>query len=172
MKPSEVVNAYLAAYTAGDVDRAASLVSEDFAFEGPMQATAGRTALRKIVAHVAATARGHRVLRQWQDGDEVSTLYQFNLETGAGPTSLLISEWNTVRDGQVASSFMVFDTGPFRGASQTNATVRDPVCGRTVDPLTAAAQRRYGQCDYYFCAEACADAFDANPEQHLAPCRP
>jgi hypothetical protein len=127
-KPSEVVNAYLTSYTSGDVDRAASFVSEDFAFQGPMRATAGRTALRKIVAHVAATARGHRVLRQWQDGDEVCTLYQFNFETCAEPASLLISEWNTVRDGQVASSLMVFDTGPFRGAGQTNGTVRDPVC--------------------------------------------
>jgi hypothetical protein len=81
-----------------------------------MQATAGRTALRKIVAHVAPNARGHRVLRQWQDGDDVCTLYQFDVEADAAMTSLLVSEWNTVRGGQVASSFMVFDTGRFRGA--------------------------------------------------------
>ena len=74
MKPSEIVNSYLTGYTSGDVDRAASLVSEDFSFQGPMQATAGRSALRRIVAHVAANARGHRVLRQWQDGDDVCTL--------------------------------------------------------------------------------------------------
>lgn len=136
MSPSEVVNAYLAAYTSGDVDRAASLVSEDFAFQGPMQATAGRSALRKIVAHVVSNPRRHRVLRQLHDGDEVCTLHQFNIETGAGPRSVLISEWNTVRGEQVASSLMVFDTGPFRSAGQT---------------------------------ETCADAFDANAEQHPAP---
>ena len=64
VKPFEIVNAYLAAYTCGDVDRAASLVSEDFSFQGPTQATAGRSAVRKFVAHVAANARGHQVLRQ------------------------------------------------------------------------------------------------------------
>ena len=168
VKPFEIVNEYLAAYTCGDVDRAAWLVSEDFSFKGPMQATAGRSALNKIVAHVAGSSRGHRVLRQWQDGDDVCTLYQFNVGTGAKATSVLVSEWNTVRGGLVASSLMVFDTGPFRGAGKANATVIDPVCGMTLDRATAAAHRRYGQRDYYFCAETCAEAFDANPEHHLA----
>jgi Cu+-exporting ATPase len=169
MEPSDVVNEYLTAYTSGDVDRAASLVSEDFSFQGPMQATAGRSALRQIVAHVAASARGHRVLRQWQDGDEVCTLYQFSVATEAEAFSVLVSEWNTVRGGQVASSLMVFDTRPFRGAGKANATVVDPVCGMTLDRATAAARRRYGRRDYYFCAATCADAFDAKPEHHLAP---
>ena len=89
MKPVEVVNAYLAAYTSGEVDRAASLVSEDFSFHGPMQATAGRSALRKIAAHVAANARGHRVLRQWQDDNEVCTIYQLRVGTGSESTWVL-----------------------------------------------------------------------------------
>jgi YHS domain-containing protein/ketosteroid isomerase-like protein len=172
VKPAEIVNAYLAAYTSGDVDRAASLVSENFFFQGPMQTTAGTSALRKIVAHVAANARGHRVLRQWQDGDEVCTIYQLSAETDTEATSVLVSEWNTVRGGQVASSLMLFDTGPFRGARKANATVVDPVCGMIIDPATAAAHRRHGQRDYYFCAETCADAFDANPEHHLATHQP
>jgi hypothetical protein len=127
MKPSDTVNEYLTAYTSGDVDRAASLVSENFSFQGPMQATTDLSALRKLVTHVAASARGHRVLRQWQDGDEVCTLYQFHVETDAQALSVLVSEWNTVRGGRVASSLMVFDTGPFRGAGKANATVVDPV---------------------------------------------
>jgi hypothetical protein len=123
--PAEIVNAYLAAYTSGDVDRAASLVSEDFSFHGPMHATAGRSSLRRIVAHVAANVRGHRVLRQWQDGDEVCTICQLSVGTGSEAPSVLVSEWNTVRRGQLASSFMLFDTGPFRGAGNANATPVD-----------------------------------------------
>ena len=137
-----------------------------------MQATAGRSALRKIVAHVKANARGHRVLRQWQDGDDVCTIYEFKFHTDGDATSLLVSDWNTVRSGQVASSLMIFDTGRFRGAGQGSATVVDPVRGMTIDPATAAAQRRYGQRDYYFSAKTCADAFDANPKHHLAPGSP
>jgi hypothetical protein len=113
---AELVNTYLAAYTSGDVETAASLVSEDFSFQGPMQATVGREALREMVAHVAGNARGCRVLRQLQDGDEVCSLYEFNVETTGGLSSVLVSEWNTVRGGQVASSLIVFDTAPFRPA--------------------------------------------------------
>lgn len=63
---------------------------------------------------------------------------------------------------------MAFDTGRFRGADQGSGSVVDPACGMTVDPATAAAHRRYGLRDYYFCAETCAEAFDADPEHHLA----
>ena len=171
-QPAEIVNSYLTAYASGDVDRAASLVSEDFSFQGPMQATAGRSALRKIVAHVAANVRRHRVLYQWQDGDEVCTIYQLSVETGREAMSVLVSEWNTVRRGQLASSFMLFDTGPFRVAGNANATLVDPVCGMTVDPATTAAHRRHAGRDYYFCGDTCAEAFDASPQHHLAPHQP
>ena len=77
MTAAQVVNDYLVAYTAGDVETAASLVSEDFSFQGPMQMTVGREGLSKMVAHVAANARGCRLLRQLQDGDDVSSLYEF-----------------------------------------------------------------------------------------------
>ena len=146
-QPAEIVNSYLTAYTSGDVDRAASLVTEDFSFRGPTQATAGRSALRKIVAHVAANVRGHRVLHQWQDGDEVCTIYQLSVEMGNEATSLLVSEWNKVRGWQVASSLMLFDTGPFRRAGKSSAGLVDPVCGMTVDHAAAVAHRRYGERD-------------------------
>ena len=114
MTAAQVVNDYLRAYTSGDVDTAASLVSEDFSFRGPMRTTVGREALKGMVAHVASGARGSRILRQWQDRDEVCSIYEFDVETSAGSTAVLITEWNTVRDGKVAASLMVFDTGPFR----------------------------------------------------------
>ena len=168
MTAAQLVNDYLDAYTNGDVETAASLVSEDFSFQGPMQATVGRDALKKMVAHVASGARGCRILRQWQDGNEVCSVYEFNVDTGTGPTSVLVSEWNTVSDGQVASSLMVFDTGPFRPAARGGAEIIDPVCGMRVDPATAAAHRNHAARDYYFCSEACAEGFDANPERYLA----
>ena len=64
MTAAKVVNEYLDAYTSGDVETAASLVSEDFSFHAPMQASVGRDALRRMVAHVAPNARGCRILRE------------------------------------------------------------------------------------------------------------
>ena len=97
-------------------ETAASLVSEDFSFQ-PDAGDRRQGRSQKMMAHVASGARGCRILRQWQEGNEVCSLYEFNVETGTGPTSVLVSEWNTVSDGQVASSLRVFDTGPFRPAA-------------------------------------------------------
>lgn len=169
MSAAQLVNQYLDAYTSGDVDTAASLVSENFSFQGPMQESIGRDSLREMVAHIAPAARGCRMLRQWQDDDEVCSLYEFNVETDTGPTSILVSEWNTVRDGQVASSLMVFDTGPFRAAPRDQGQSTDPVCGMTVDPATAAAHRSHRDHDYYFCNEGCAELFDTAPDRYLTP---
>ena len=41
------------------------------------------------------------------------------------------------------------------------ALVVDPVCGMSVDPASAAAHRTYEGADYWFCATACAERFDA-----------
>jgi YHS domain-containing protein len=45
-------------------------------------------------------------------------------------------------------------------------TVRDPVCGMTIDPQTAAGKSEYKGQTYYFCAPGCKQTFDANPEKY------
>src|SRR5258707_1468287 len=44
---------------------------------------------------------------------------------------------------------------------------RDPVCGMTVDPATAAAHLEHHGDTYYFCAKSCAQKFSASPEKYL-----
>ncbi len=44
---------------------------------------------------------------------------------------------------------------------------KDPVCGMTVDPKTAAGQSEFNGQIYYFCALGCKKSFDANPEKYL-----
>ena len=41
--------------------------------------------------------------------------------------------------------------------------VKDPVCGMEIDAATAAGSSEYEGVTYYFCAEACKTAFDAEP---------
>src|SRR5690242_15877904 len=53
--------------------------------------------------------------------------------------------------------------------SQVTKTAIDPVCGMTVDPERAAAVREYGGKQYFFCCPHCAQKFEANPQQYLAP---
>ncbi|HKB35989.1 MAG TPA: YHS domain-containing protein, partial [Gemmataceae bacterium] len=46
-------------------------------------------------------------------------------------------------------------------------SVKDPVCGMTVNPATAAASFEYQGQKYYFCNPSCAQRFRADPERYL-----
>lgn len=52
------------------------------------------------------------------------------------------------------------------GDSAANVA-KDPVCGMTIDPSTAAVTREYGGVTYYFCNLGCADKFAQNPAAYL-----
>jgi YHS domain-containing protein len=43
---------------------------------------------------------------------------------------------------------------------------RDVVCGMTVDPAKAPATSVYNGQTYYFCAKACKNKFDADPQKY------
>jgi YHS domain-containing protein len=45
---------------------------------------------------------------------------------------------------------------------------RDPVCGMTVSPETAAGSAEYEGETYYFCSSGCRTAFGLKPEAFLA----
>lgn len=57
--------------------------------------------------------------------------------------------------------------GHTAGVDQS-APAKDPVCGMSVDPATAAATREYNGTAYYFCNPGCAAKFEQNPTQYLA----
>ncbi len=48
-------------------------------------------------------------------------------------------------------------------------TVKDPVCGMTVDPATAKYRTEHDGATYYFCSEGCLKKFTADPQRYLAP---
>jgi Cu+-exporting ATPase len=46
---------------------------------------------------------------------------------------------------------------------------RDPVCGMSVNPATAAGQAQHAGQTYYFCSRHCAERFTADPARYLRP---
>ena len=46
-------------------------------------------------------------------------------------------------------------------------SVVDPVCGMSVNPETAKIKAFIEGRNYYFCAEGCRKAFEANPEKYI-----
>jgi Cu+-exporting ATPase len=51
--------------------------------------------------------------------------------------------------------------------SASNATVRDPVCGRSVDPATSQHRFDLGRETYHFCSAGCRTKFAADPKAYL-----
>ena len=49
------------------------------------------------------------------------------------------------------------------------ATVKDPVCGMSVDPATAKHRTEHAGEAYYFCSAGCRTKFEADPQRYLAP---
>ncbi|HXF40974.1 MAG TPA: heavy metal-binding domain-containing protein, partial [Blastocatellia bacterium] len=70
---------------------------------------------------------------------------------------------------QRQNSLNVIDSS---GSRDPDALAKDPVCGMTVDPNTAAASFDYRGKTYYFCSKDCSAKFQASPEKYLAPTLP
>ena len=43
---------------------------------------------------------------------------------------------------------------------------KDPVCGETIDPGRALARTEHAARLYYFCSEACKEAFSRDPQRY------
>ncbi|HZD03210.1 MAG TPA: nuclear transport factor 2 family protein [Actinomycetes bacterium] len=110
MSPADVFRAYLERFTSGDVDGAAELLADEFSFNGPILQAAGKAEFLAGSGTAAAIARGCHIHRQWVDGDEVCSIYDFAVETPAGAGSIPMAEWCVVRDGRLVSSRLLFDT--------------------------------------------------------------
>jgi len=116
---AKIANEYLKAFYSGDVAGARATVTEDFSFTGPFVQTSSRDAFFQSAAPLARIVRGHRLLKQWDDGDDVCSFYELNLETPAGKGAVLMSEWHTVRRSKLVSARVVFDTAAFRALVPT-----------------------------------------------------
>jgi Cu+-exporting ATPase len=58
------------------------------------------------------------------------------------------------------------DTAP--ESSQPLETVKDPVCGMTINPNKAFARQEHAGKTYYFCSGHCREKFRAEPERYAA----
>lgn len=114
MSPTALVNRYLASFYSGDFATARELVASDFHFKGPFVEASDRDAYFASAARLAPVVKGHRLLRQWEEHDDVCSIYEVDLETPAGKGTVVMSEWHTVRDDRLRSARIVFDTGAFR----------------------------------------------------------
>lgn len=111
LTPSRLVTTFLQAFMSGDTAKASAMASEDFAFQAPMhRGPGGKQAYFAGAQAKARFIHDFRILHQWAQGEEVSTLYELDIRTSEGTATLAMSEWHTVRDGRIRSTYMVFDS--------------------------------------------------------------
>jgi SnoaL-like domain len=110
----EVLTTYLDKFTAGNIDAVSQYIAEEFSFKGPILQTEGKQAfLEGLNPDLFNIMRGYTMLRQFEEGNEVCSIYEMHFETPVGKGSVLFAEWNHVADGQLTTSRVVFDTGAF-----------------------------------------------------------
>lgn len=114
MSSAKLVNRYLGAFYSGDFDAARRLVVDDFHFKGPFVETTNREAYFIAAAPLARVVRGHRLIRQWEENDQVCSIYDVSLETSVGRGTVTMCEWNTADKDLIRSGRVILDTAEFR----------------------------------------------------------
>ena len=46
--------------------------------------------------------------------------------------------------------------------------VKDPVCGREIEPATAYSKTEYDNEMFYFCSKHCSEEFNKNPKKYTS----
>lgn len=106
-----LVRRYLDAFTGGRWGEVEQLLTDDFTLVGPDSTIEGRDALLAAGENLLPMMRGHRMLRQWEDGEDVCSFYEFRMESPAAAITAPMTEWNTIRDGRIVRGRLLFDTG-------------------------------------------------------------
>lgn len=110
MSNAEIFRAYLERFAGGDVTGAADLLADEFTFDGPILQAKDKAEFLAGSTAAAAMARGCTIHRQWADGEDVCSVYDFNIQTPAGAGAIPMAEWSVIRDGKLVSSRLLFDT--------------------------------------------------------------
>lgn len=115
----DVVNRYLelTGSAHADLAAAATLLTDDVAFTGPLMSTVGRDAYVALLEQFLAAHVSTRVLRQFADGDEACSIDELTVRTPAGGTvTLAMAEWFRLRDGRIAEHTLFYDPREFAAA--------------------------------------------------------
>lgn len=109
-----LVNHYLDAFYTGDFDTAGLVLADEFSFRGPFIEATGKESFLTSADGLRRIVKGHRLLRQWEDGNEVASIYELRIETPVGAGAVTMSEWHVACDGKLISALVLFDTAAFR----------------------------------------------------------
>ncbi len=93
------------------------LVARGITFEGPLMKLNGATEYLSTVGPFLKFHMGMRMLRQFEEGDHVCSIYEMTLGTPAGGSlTLAFADWIRVESGRVAEQRLYYDPREFAKA--------------------------------------------------------
>lgn len=102
----ETVLDYHRSWTSGDLDRAMTMVADDFVCHAPGEELTGKDAYRDYLAGFVPSLTGVTDVASFADGDHVALFYY--PQTAVTRTAVA-AEYFTVHDGIITESVLVFD---------------------------------------------------------------
>lgn len=102
-KALEIVNKFMQ-------EQDVTLVADDVKFIGPVDQAEGKASFMKLNADFFPLVRGMRMLQQFENGNEVCSIYEMDVQPpNSDVMTLKVSDWTTVRDGKVAEVKIYYD---------------------------------------------------------------
>jgi ketosteroid isomerase-like protein len=111
MSAGDIVRRYHQAWKAHDYDSVRALLHDDLSFRGPFDAFDNADDFVESIRGLAPIVKDVRVLKLFEDGDDVCLLLEMETNTPAGTQP--IAEWHRVRGDKMAGLQAYFDTRPF-----------------------------------------------------------
>jgi ketosteroid isomerase-like protein len=106
----QVAEGFFDAWTGKDFERARGLLHDDVSFAGPIDSFSDADSYLASLRRLSGIVTGAEKRKVFVDGDDVCVIY--DLKTAPVPSSRTC-EWYRVRDGRIASVWVVFDARPF-----------------------------------------------------------
>jgi len=105
---TKTVRLYLEEFAKGadGMPAAMALLSDDFEFDGPMLKTRGKAEFIEGIKGMAGGTLSLNVLKQFTEGDDVCSIYEFSL----GGPAVVMAEWSHVRGGKIVKQRLVYDS--------------------------------------------------------------
>jgi hypothetical protein len=94
-----------------------SLLADDFSFIGPVDQTTGIDAFLKLNEDFFPLVTGMRMLKQFEQGNDVCSIYEMDLRSPAGTLlTLNVADWVVVNNGKMVQERMCYDAREFAAA--------------------------------------------------------
>ena len=93
------------------------LVADDINFVAPIQKASGKQAFVTLTAQFLHFHKETRVLKQFEEGDSVCSIFEFVLDTPSGePLICQVAEWARVDRGRISEIRIFYDPRGFANA--------------------------------------------------------